>query len=349
MNTNKNIAVIFAGGEGKRLWPISTEKHPKQLNPFFSKKTLLGETFERALEIFPRDQIVIVTTRSLEKKIKKFIKLPKNNWIIQPKNSDTGVAMCLVALHLDKVFPDSNAFVFYSDHRIVDLTGFKKAIEDIKNTHKAESSLVVVGTKPTDPNTNFGYIELGQNLEPNWYEVDSFKEKPSKAVALEYLQSNKYAWNTGMYVWQPKFLIKIIKEIAPESYSNLFKIDSKIGSWDYKRKIKKWFSQVERISFETLVTEKLKNMIVYLADYSWIDLGDWNAVYKLSKKDSEDNAIIEQAKNKNATFVGASRNMVCSDHKRVVIIGVDDLVVVETKDVLLICHKNDTSKIKEIV
>lgn len=345
----KAVAVIFAGGQGKRLWPVSTSKIPKQINTIFSKKTLLGETFERVSRLFPRERIVIVTTKQLEKKIKKIVSLPEKNWIVQPKNADTTAAMSLTALHLQTLFPESIAILFYSDHKISNLVNFRKAIRDVENIAKQYPFIVTIGTLPTEANTQFGYIKLGKKLANNLYEVDKFTEKPDISAAQKYLKSKQYVWNTGVYVWQTSVLLEAVKGVAPSNYEQLLKLKILIGNKGYEEAVSTWFKNLMPESFDKSISERLSKMLVYVAKYDWEDVGNWKTVYKLAKKDRDKNAVINKSASQDVKFINSSGNMVLSKTKNISLIGIENIIVVETKDSLLICQKDQVGEVKKIV
>lgn len=344
------VAVIFAGGEGKRLWPISTKELPKQLDTQFSKKTLVGEAFERVSKLFPRERIIVVTTEILADKMKEIISLPEKNWIVQPDNADTAPAICLTALHLETLFPDSTAIIFYSDHKISNLVDFKKTIHDLVHIAPQYTSLITVGTKPTEPNTQFGYIKLGeQQKEKNLYTVSEFIEKPNEETAKKYLKSGSYVWNTGLYAWHSLTLLQTIKQVAPQYYADLLKLKLLIGSKEYSAAVDDWFAEVTRLSFEEAVSEKLKSMLVYVGDYRWDDVGNWKTVYELAPKDANDNAILEKKPHQKIHFLNTSGSMVLSDTEHIALVGLKDIVVVQTADSLLVCHKDHAGKVKELL
>lgn len=344
------VAVIFAGGSGKRLWPISTSDIPKQLNTTFSKRTLIGEAFDRIKTIFPTDRIVVVTTEVLVDKIKEIISLPDKNWIVQPKNVDTAAAMCLTALHLETLFPESVAVLFYSDHKIIEPENFKKVIKKVQKMASEYTSLITVGTKPTEPNTQFGYIELGERQTNNHlFKVASFKEKPDEVTAQKYLNSGNYVWNTGVYSWQTSSLLEIVKAVAPTFYKELLSLRVIIGEPGYAAAVKAWFDRITPIAFEKAISEKLPEMMVYVGDYEWEDIGNWKTVYELAKKDKHKNAILEKEKGQEIDFVEATGNMVLAQLQHVALVGVEDIIVIQTDDSLLVCHKDHVGEVKKVV
>jgi len=344
----KPVAVIFAGGGGTRLWPVSTHDLPKQINPVFSKKTLLKEAFERASKIFPKERIVVVTTKDLEEKVKKIIKLPAKNFLVQPKNSDTAMAMCFTALYLETMFPESVAVVFYSDQKIIGFKDFKKAISNLVEAAKKHSSLLTIGTWPTMPSTQLGYIKIGKKKKcKNVYEVDAFREKPDLETANKYLSDAKHVWNTGVYAWKTSVFLSVLKKVAPDLYAGLVETKLFLGGDNDENRIADWFKKTKPTSFEKAVSEKLSDMLVYVADYSWSDIGNWKTFYELSDKDKAGNVVLKIKKGE-IKMVNSSRDMVVSDSKKTALIGIKDSIVIHSGDSLLVCNINEVDSIKTL-
>ncbi|QQS15595.1 MAG: mannose-1-phosphate guanylyltransferase [Candidatus Moraniibacteriota bacterium] len=344
------VAVIFAGGQGMRLWPASTRSLPKQVSPIFSKKTLVREAFERALTIFPQDRIVIVTTKDLEEKIKKIIPLPAKNFIVQPKNADTATAMCLTALHLETLFPESIAVLLYSDHKIAKLQDFKEAVKQAIQIADRYNTLVTIGTVPTTASTQFGYIELADpQAERNVYRAGIFKEKPELTLAKRYVTSGRYVWNTGVYIWKTSVLLNMLKEVAPEHYERLVHLRVFIGGENYAQEVSDWFERVEPKPFEKVVSEKISDMLVYVARYSWADVGSWKSVYDLAKKDANGNVLLDAYEHGSVRFSHTSGSMVLSQSKNTVLLGMEDTIVIQTDDNLLICNRKNIDDIKKVI
>lgn len=348
-NISKTVAIIFAGGQGKRLWPVSTQSLPKQLNPAFSKKILLKEAFDRTCALFPKERIIIVTTSLLADQAKKIISLPNQNWVVQPKNADTAMAMCLTALHIETFFPESTALLFYSDHKINNIMQFRKSIREIKEYAQKYPRIIAIGTKPTFANTQFGYIKVGKKYQDeNLYQIDLFIEKPDEATASKYLKSKNYLWNTGVYAFQTNTLLNSLKKVAPKLYNDLLKLKLVIGSRAYQHAIKDWFENSKSQPFEKAVSEKLTDMLVYAGNYSWEDIGNWKAVYDISKKDCNKNVILEKQNNQNIYLNNTTGSLILSKQKNIIVAGVKDLIIVQTSDSLLICNFSEAEQLKSM-
>jgi mannose-1-phosphate guanylyltransferase len=349
--SSKTVAVIMAGGSGKRLWPLSTKDRPKQISTVFSKKTMLKEAYDRVVPIFGKDNVLVVTTQILAEDIKKILKISNKNLLIQPKNADTAIAMCIAAVYLDVVFPDSVAVYSYSDHYIDNPEHFMNSIRSAVRYAEKYDQPLIIGTLPTAPNTQFGYVGLGDVVDKshNLYKVKSFYEKPDLETARKFLESGQYVWNTGLKVWSTKSLINSIKTIIPNFYKNMVEIRSEVGSEDYAKIVDKWFDNVQPESFEKLVSEKLNDAIVFIADYRWKDIGTWKTIYEVSPKDEFGNAIIKKDDSQIVKAINTKNSLIIPHQNKVVVVGVSDVVIIQSEDTLYISSKEMTESIKNYI
>lgn len=345
------VAVIMAGGEGKRLWPFSTEEKPKQLNTTFSEKTLLTETYEHICQIFDPDRVIVITTEILADETKKHVTIPKRNLVVQPKNMDTAVAVCLAALHLEALFPESTAVFLQSDQRILEPKRFLQDIKRAERVARSTEEPVLIGTSPLTPNTQFGYIQLGKPVdERGCYEVMSFREKPDQKTAMSFIKSGRYVWNTGIKVWKTASLLAAIKQQMPDAYQKLLELRAEIGGAQYYALLEKWFHSLPKTaSFEELVSQQLKEMLVYVADYRWEDMGNWEVFYQLADKDSSGNAIVNQLASQKVTLVDTHNCLVLPRQGHIGIIGLDNIIVVQSEDGLLICRRDMAGDVKKLL
>ncbi len=346
IHKDKLIVVIFAGGEGTRLWPISSSHSPKQLNTFFSKYTLLYEAYRRALKLVAKEQILVVTTKVLEERIAKRLRIPKENIIAQPSNADTSAAVAVTAFTLHTRYPNAVALILYSDHLIEDMRAFKKDVSEALHFATEHDEITTIGTKPTSPTVEYGYIRLGELVAPKVYKVDGFHEKPDKATAQQYLDAGNYVWNTGVYIWKPSILLQKIKEVQPEMYQELLRLRIDINTPHFNHSLKAWFDSVPHVSFEKSISEKLTNMYVYQGSYSWIDVGNWRTVYQLHEKDSNQNVQLNSQSN--VSFIDSTNCLVYSQAKEVGLIGVKDLIVIQFDHKLLVCNQERAAEVKKL-
>lgn len=341
------VAVIYAGGDGTRLWPISTSKSPKQINPLLAKETLLVDTYNRARQFFSDKHIVIVTTKQIYSKVAELVPLPKRNYLIQPDNADTAVATGVTAMYLERYFPDSVAVSFYSDHVISHTRSYIAAMKRGIRIAKKEKNLVTIGTKPTYPSNAFGYIKKGKKIgRSSSYHVDAFVEKPSEERALQFLDEGTYLWNTGLYIWDVHVLLSLYKSKAPQLYKGLVYLRTKMDEPAFSTELSSWYSSLPSMqSFEKVISEHTHDTIVVEAKYAWHDIGNWKTIYELAQKDKKGNAVIFP-QDTQLININSHNCLVLAGQKLVSLVGVHDLIVVQTKKELLICHKDEAHNVK---
>ncbi len=343
------IGVIFAGGDGQRLWPVSTPQLPKQVHPVFAQETLFVEAYERALLAFPREHIVVVTTEKLAPLLRHLVQIPEKNLVIQPHNADTTAAIALTALHLEILYPDSIAVMLFSDHKIYGLKNFIATIKHVAQLARKRNSIICIGTPPAYPETQYGYIKLGlPTRAQNLYAVDTFTEKPDKKTAELFIATGQYVWNTGVYVWRTSILLQEIKTYAPEIYQELLQLRIVASEKEYFVQLKSWFSRVERVSFEHKITEKLQHLFVYKADYSWQDIGNWESFYRSCPHDEQGNVLLPTLPSASVDTVQSTGCLVIPYHQRIALLGVRDLVVIQTDSTVFICNRSVAHTVKDI-
>lgn len=345
------MAIIMAGGEGKRLWPFSTSESPKQLNTTFSKKTMLTETYERACELFEAERVIIVATQELREKITQHTHISSENLVLQPKNMDTAVAFCLAAMHVQTLFPDSVAVFLQSDQKILEPKRFRREVRIASKLANDHDQPILIGTSPLYANTQFGYIKIGEAADPeedNLFHVSSFHEKPDVAVAERFLASGEYVWNTGIKVWKVSHLLSTIKSLLPEAYESLLKLRAELGTSSYDHLLAKWYTTIAPASFEEAVSERLKNQLVYVADYRWEDMGNWDIFYKLAVKDVNGNAVVNRLASQKVELVDTKNSLIMPRQQRVAVIGLEDVIVVQSDKELLICRRDLSGEVKKL-
>ncbi len=346
IHKDKLLVVIFAGGEGSRLWPISSSQSPKQLNTFFSKDTLLFEAYRRALKLVPKEQILVVTTKLLEKKIARRLAIPKQNIIAQPTNADTSAAVAVTALTLHTRYPNALALILYSDHLIEDMETFKHEVSEALHFASQHDEITTIGTKPTSPTVEYGYIRLGEQVGPNFFKAASFHEKPDKVTAQRYLDSERYVWNTGVYIWKPSVLLQKIKEVQPEMYQELLRLRINVNTVHFNSALESWYDSVPHLSFEKSISEKLHNMFVYQGSYTWIDVGNWRTVYQLHEKDENQNVQLNNRAK--VSFVETQNCLVYAQAEEVRLIGVENIIVIQLDHKLLVCSLDHAAEVKKL-
>lgn len=337
-------AIIMAGGSGTRLWPWSRKNSPKQILPIFGRNTLLQQTIKRASAVFNKKDIFISTTASYLPLLKKqLIGWPASQFIVEPEPRDTAPAIGLAAWTIASQFGDSEAIVtINSDQYVGDLVEYKKTLQQAKELMvKHPEQILLIGIKPDYPETGFGYIQLGKSLGrvsgQEYFKVKKFIEKPPLPKAKQYCQSGKYLWNPAFFVFRSGLLKDLYRKNLPHDAAQL---DVMMKN---PRVIKKIFPGLTKISIDYAIMEKADNLIVLPGNFAWLDVGNWQAVWQILEKQNNFpkafQVSVDQAKN----LIYAPKN------KLIATLGVADSVIVDTPDVLLVCHKESASKVKELI
>jgi mannose-1-phosphate guanylyltransferase len=348
MNNNKNYyAVIMAGGVGSRFWPMSTQKNPKQFHDMLGVgQSLIQRTFERINASVPSKNILIATNERYEKLVlKQLPKAKKNQLLLEPVMRNTAPCILYAALKIYNQNPDAVMLVAPSDHWITDEAEFIANIETAFEACSKNDILMTLGIQPDSPNTGFGYIQFEES-ESEIKKVKSFEEKPNLDKAKKFLESGEYLWNAGIFVWSAKSIINAFKDFLPSMLVNLNEGEGQYNTDNETEFIAENYQKCEDISIDFGIMEKAKNVHVLPVDFGWNDLGTWGSLYEKLEKDDSNNAVVGAK----TIFRDAKGNMIRTQSgKKVVIQGLNDFIVIEKKDVILICPQKDQQDIKKIV
>jgi mannose-1-phosphate guanylyltransferase len=343
-------ALIMAGGLGKRFWPWSRDKNPKQFLNIFSEKSLLEETAERLESIVKKEDIYIITNISHKRRIAELIKdVPKENIIAEPIGRDTSACIGLGAIFMKRKNPKGIQIVLPSDHLISEIETFRDILKKASRLAEEKNCLVTIGIKPTHPNTGYGYIQyLLEKEEERWdeniYKVKTFAEKPNLETARSFLESGNFLWNSGIFVWRIETILKEIESSLPELYYGLMEIEKNLNKKNINSVIKRVYSRIKNISIDYGIMEKAKDVYVIKADFGWSDVGNWSEVYRLGKKDESQNVIMG-----NVVLRESDGNLIYSKKKLLTGIDIHNMIIIDTDDVLLICSKDKAQNVKELV
>ena len=335
--------VILAGGSGTRFWPYSRKDNPKQLLNIVGDKTMLQITIDRLRKLKSTSEIYIITKQELYEPILKSIKYIKaENIIVEPSAKNTAPAIALVA---QKIFMNNkNAVmgVFPADHLIVGHNHFEKSLNSAFSLVKKEQILVTIGIKPSYPSTAYGYIQYEPGTKnKNGYHVKTFAEKPHETLAKRFIKSGDFLWNAGIFVWEVKRLILSLEKHMPDLHDAIKKIGLRIEKSDSFDDI--WESILPE-SIDYGLMEKANNIFVIPAEFEWNDLGSWDALYDIFSKKENDNVVRGLG-----TVLEGKNNFIQSKDRFTAVIGIDDIVVVNTDDATLIVPRNKVEKVKDLV
>ena len=341
----------MAGGVGSRFWPASTEDTPKQfLDILGVGKSLLRLTFERFLNLVPADRILIVTNKKYKALTQLHLpELPEENILCEPSRNNTAPCVAYTALRLRAENPDAVFVTAPSDHVILKEEAFLQKITEAFEYVEANNAIVTLGIQPTRPDTGYGYIEVSNDESdvPNKiHKVSSFKEKPNKEVAQQYLDAGNYLWNGGIFIWKANDLIDSFRLNAPEIIEVLTQDESNFATNREQEYIDKVYLDTPSISVDYAILERADNVYTIPADIGWSDLGTWNSLHAFLDKDQNLSVTIGA----NTHLIDTKNTIVRSDSAKVVIIkGLDEYIVVDEPDALLIYPKDDGQEIKNVV
>ena len=342
--------VIMAGGKGERFWPKSRMNMPKQfLSLTDDGKSMIQHTVERLKGLVDIQNMYIVTNEIYKDLVLEHIPdIPKENIIIEPVAKNTAPCIGLAAIHIAKKNPDSKMIILPSDHLIKFNEIFIDTLKIALDVVEKGDNLATIGITPNYPETGYGYINFtkGESFKDsaNIYEVLRFVEKPNLEKAKEYLTSGEYLWNSGIFVWKASTILKNFKEYLPEIYEGLQKIGESINTGKYEEVLKKEFLNLPSESIDYGIMEKAKNIYVIPGNFGWDDVGSWLSLERINKTNQDGNVITG-----NVISIKTKNTIIQGSDKLIATIGLEDIVIVDTDDVTLICHKNNTQEVKEVI
>ena len=337
-------AIIMAGGRGERFWPLSTEERPKPYLCLFGEKTLFQATVERITPFIPEERIFPVLSRQhLALAKQQAPTLPESNHIIEPEGKDTAACIGLASLYLERLDPEAITVVLPADHYISNneefISTLKQGIEFLKN----KDCIVIIGIKPTRPETDYGYLEIGKELTPGVFEVVKFLEKPSPTKAKEFL-TDRYWWNSGIFIWRNSFIQSLICRFMPELWRTLLRIRESIGKQDEEAVLKMEFAKLQKVSIDYGVLEKAEERVAVLAKFYWDDVGNWTALARIKKAEVLGNISIGEHK-----AIDTQNCIVYAHDAPITTLGVSDLIIVSANNKVLVCSKERAQEIKKLL
>ncbi|MBI5127610.1 mannose-1-phosphate guanylyltransferase [Candidatus Roizmanbacteria bacterium] len=347
-------AVIFAGGTGTRLWPLSRKKSPKQFEKLVGNKSTLQLAVERLLPDFKPQDIYISSNYNYKKILSEQLpKIPQKNFILEPEKKDVAPAIALSLGIIGKLNPNEPVAILWSDHLVKEAVLFKKILKvAAKEIKKNPNKIVFIGHKPRFPSINLGYIHFGKKTATeqgiSFYQFNDLKYRPDEKTATNFFSSGEYAWNLGYFVTSAKFISDCFKKLAPDIYKRNEKIISSLGKKNYETVLRENYRLINSVSFDNAILEKLnkKEATVIVEDIGWSDVGSWEALKEALESHNYENVI------RGKVYLEHVRDSLIynyQDGKLIVGVDLDENIIVNTNDVILIAKKNSMPKVKKLV
>ncbi len=344
--------VIMAGGRGERFWPLSRNSRPKQFLPVVRDDlTMVEETLRRACKITALENVFISIRADLLPAAREILPdFPLDNFIVEPIPRDTAAAMGLASIFVEQMRPGTVMALLPSDHLVSPDESFINDIKSAAKTAYDTDCLMTLAIKPTRADTGYGYIHIGELIRNKnghqAYEVRQFLEKPDIKQAMEFCSKPDYFWNAGIFVWKPSVLLNELERHLPAHHAGLVEAADYIGDVAFVEKTTPIFEKFEKISVDYGIMEKADNVLCMKASFEWDDIGNWTALERLKGMDAEGNVLTGTSlamDSSNCEVLNYSKE------KLVTLVGMKDVIVVNTEDAILICDKGSEQKIKKLV
>lgn len=346
-----NFAVIMAGGIGSRFWPMSKESRPKQfIDILGTGETLIQQTYRRLNKICPKENILVVTNKNYKDLcLEQLSDIDQDNILCEPTSRNTAPCIAYAAFKIFTRDSNANMIVAPSDHLITNESEFTKIVNDSMKMTSSSNILLTIGIQPSRPDTGYGYIQFEQNSlvsDSRIKKVKTFTEKPNQDLALQFLNSGDFLWNSGIFIWSAKTIIKKFRKHLRDLYDIFEDGKNHYNTSKETDYINRMFPACKNISIDYGIMEKSDNVYVFPADFGWSDLGTWSSLYTHLPLDKQENAI-----QGNNVFVYDSKKNIINlpDSKTVILQGLNGYIVVEDENKLLICRKEDEQKVKLFV
>ena len=345
------VVVIMAGGMGTRFWPLSTKEKPKQFIQLFDDRSLLQQSYDRVVPIVAAERIFVLTNADYTHLVAEQLpQLPPENIIGEPERRDTAAAVCLGTLVARKRFGNPVIAVLTADHRIQPVERFRQTLLSAADQARSSGALYTFGIKPTYASEAYGYLEVGEpsleDADIGHFRLRSFKEKPDAATARQYLESGRYLWNSGMFVWTADAIFAELERNVPDHVEQLVRAVEQIDSNRWSAALQQAFARLQRISIDFAVMEKARDVRCVAGTFAWKDVGGWLAIQEFLDRDEDGN----YTKGRVHSF-DAGGNLVFCDApgETVALVGVSDVVVVRAGGKTLVARKDRLEDVKKIV
>ena len=344
--------VLMAGGIGTRFWPRSRISKPKQMLNILGNHSMLRMTYNRIKGLTEDEKILVITNAELTDMVREDLpELPRQNIIAEPFGRNTAPCIGLAASIIQKRSRLKNEVmvVLPADHLIEEEDKFRETLQVAAQYALEDKCLITMGITPAYPETGYGYIQkdkvISTELDKKIYKVKTFAEKPNKDIARRFIQSGDFLWNSGMFIWTTDSIMASFDEHQPDLMDGLYLIREAVDKPTMDEVIFDVYSKIKSLSIDYGILEVASNVCVIEADFKWNDIGSWEAVYNISDKDKNGNAVLAP----DHLFLDAKNNYFFSSKKLITAIDVENLVVVETDDAILICRKDRSQRVKDLV
>ena len=341
-------ALILAGGKGTRLWPISTEKKPKQFLNLYGNEIMINETIRRIEEIFDYENIFIIINEQQSDLAYRYIhnRIPRENIIIEPESKNTAMCIFYATLKIKKIKSDGIITVLSSDHYIEEKDKLQESIITAMELAMCNENLVTIGITPTYPATGFGYIKYSNTENKDYYSVIEFKEKPQYGKALEYIKSNCYAWNNGMFIWKIGSILKSFKDYLPNIYKFKDKIYASVNTDKEQKIVKEIYKKIENISIDKGILEKANNVKMIRGNFKWMDIGNIKDFFEIHERETNNNIIIGNLIIAKET---SNTNILNKNDELLITIGLENVNIIKDNKVCIVCNKENINDLPQIL
>ncbi|MFZ1292421.1 MAG: sugar phosphate nucleotidyltransferase [Melioribacteraceae bacterium] len=336
----------MAGGVGSRFWPRSRQESPKQLIQIFGENTMIQDTVKRLEGLIKNENIFIITNQVQKNSIINQLKnVPEQNIIAEPFGKNTAACIGLASILIHNKSAEAVTIILPADHLIQDVKGFQETLINAANFANHSDGLVTIGIKPTRPETGYGYIQIiEKQIEKDIFKVQTFAEKPNLSTAKRFVEAGDFLWNSGMFIWKTEVILNEISLYLPELFEGLLELEKNIGTPNFDEVLTKVYGQLVSISIDYGIMEKSNKVFLIKGNFDWSDVGSWEEVYQLSEKDKNGNAQIGEI------YAESSfGNYVFNPKKFTALVGLENIIVIETDDALLICNRDNAQDVKHVV
>ncbi len=348
-------ALVMAGGEGKRFWPLSSKKRPKQFLSLIGERSMIRQTVDRILPLIPIENIFIVTVEGYaEETLKHIPELPEENLILEPEGKNTAPCIAYGTLRIMSRLEDAVTVVLPADHAIGDEESFSEVLRfagdaALVKLANGEFPLITLGVEPSTPETGYGYIKgtdevIASSGDHRALKVRRFTEKPDENTALGFLEEGGYYWNTGVFIWRNYSIMREFSSILPDWAGYFDGISNSLGTSNELSAVSAFYRSIGAGSIDKLVLEKSGSTLVIPVDFPWSDLGSWKALDEYLRREAGENIVRGEG-----ISIDSSNCMIFGGERVVAIVGVEDIIVVDSGDGILVLDKNKSQDVRKVV